>query len=182
MTIRSETVANVAITIMCLVVTYAVMDRFVIARFVAPPPQGGDVPSSYHAGDRLTMSGEPLKLETARVSAVVVLSTTCHFCQESADFYKRLSALETSAPKGAFQTLFLGMRGIDDAKDFAAQHHLDPNHTRPTPGDIPGKIPGTPTLLLVNAAGRVTASWVGKLTPTQETNVLETVSKAMAAN
>jgi hypothetical protein len=178
MTIRSETVANVALTILCLVVTYAVADRFIVQRFSASTTEAT---SGFTTGDPVTTDVDELQLGRARLSAVVVVNSTCGFCIDSAGFYRRLAALEGKAG-GSFQTLIVSLRGIEDATAFASRHQLDLTHTRPTPQDVPAKIPGTPTLVLVDAKGRVTGSWVGKLTATQEAEVITAVSKVVATN
>lgn len=175
MTVRSDTIANLALTIMCLVVTYAVSDRFIFSNL---PGSRTEPTSGYQTGEPVTTAVDQLRLGRARLSAVVVLSNTCGFCVDSAGFYRRLAALEAKAG-GGFQTLFLGIRGIDDATAFVLQHRLDPKQTRPTPPDVQVKVPGTPTLLLVDSQGRVTRSWVGKLTTGQESEVITEVSRVV---
>jgi hypothetical protein len=178
-TIRSETVANLAIALMCLVVSYAVADRFIAPKFYAAD---ATQTSGYRVGDLLTTETEELRLAPSRVSAVIVLSNSCRFCIESADFYRKLARLAGETPDGAFQAIYLGMSGQEDADAFATTHNLPRTQVRSSPMDILSRVPGTPALLLVDGAGRVTGSWVGKLNATQEATVLAAVSAALKGN
>jgi hypothetical protein len=175
MKLRSETFANVSIGVMCLSVSYAAVDRYVLSKTVAAEtrPESG-----FKTGERVSTDLEQLQLGTAKPSAVVVVSNTCHFCVESADFYRRLASLEKGAG-GRFQALFLGMHGTEDAERFVTTQRLSPTQARPTPSDVQARVPGTPTLLLVDARGRVTQSWVGKLTQSQEEDVIAAVSRTI---
>jgi hypothetical protein len=160
---------------MCHTVSYAALDRYVLTRAVAADIQPT---SGFKPGDRVSTDLEQLRLGSAKLSAVVVLSNTCHFCVESADFYRRLAALEGRAG-GHFQALFLGTRGPEDADRFVSAQGLDRSRTRPLPPDLQARVPGTPTLLLVDGRGRVTQSWMGKLNHNQEEEVLAVVSRAI---
>lgn len=171
MSIRSDTLANLSLTIMCLVVAYAVLDRYIVAKAALAPPNSG-----YKAGDLLTTSADDIGLKTARLSAVVAVSNSCHFCAESAPFYQQLIALQQRYTNKVFQTVFLGMTGREDAAAFAKSHNLGLPAIKGVPLDVMPNIPGTPTLLLVDANGRVASSWVGKLSPSDERAVLSAIT------
>jgi hypothetical protein len=172
MVTSSETLANVAAAAMCLVVTYAVADRYIIAKPTSAEPAG-----AYRPGDSFSGTPDQVGIAQSRLSAVVVVSNNCHFCVESAPFYRQLTALQKTYPAETFQTVFLGMGGAADAEAFVSAHHLDARSVRATPEDVRSRIPGTPTLILVDANGRVTSSWVGKLSAADENTVLSTVSQ-----
>lgn len=179
MTIRSDTVANIAMSFMCVVTTYAVVQHLIVPRFLPPAAAGA---AGYQPGDTLTEAMEQMRLDGAALSAVVVLSSNCGFCNQSADFYRRLAALRTPSPERPFKTVFVGMSGRDDAAAFVKAHGLPADLIRPSPRDVLARVPGTPTLVLVDGKGRVTSSWIGKLTEAQENEVLQAVSDGLKGN
>lgn len=99
---------------------------------------------------------------------VIALQTSCHFCNESAPFYKHLienikgkniklvAVLPTEIEKSRAHLDKLGLNNLE-----IKQASLDSI-----------KVDGTPTLLLVNDKGEITNSWVGKLPPDKEAEVI----------
>ncbi|HLM60133.1 MAG TPA: hypothetical protein VK308_04970 [Pyrinomonadaceae bacterium] len=99
---------------------------------------------------------------------VLALQTGCHFCNESAPFYKRITqtvqnknvklvaVFPTSKEESAAHLSELGLQQIE-----VKQSSL---------GNL--QISGTPTLILINDKGEITNYWVGKLTPDREIEVL----------
>lgn len=158
-----EVAANVAIVLVAVLLGVALFKNYLLggtARAVAPP-------SGIAAGTKLSVEG--MDWARNRRTLLLVLSDHCHFCTESADFYKRLAAdgaahdgtrlvalLPQSVAAGRAYLEGLGV-AVDDVKQ--AQ-----------PGAV--GVEGTPTLILVNDAGEVTESWVGKLTHEGEEAVL----------
>jgi len=99
---------------------------------------------------------------------VFAMQVGCHWCEASADFYRRLLqdndghsfhpvvAMPQSPTEGAAYLRKLGLNVTDVRQaDF---HKLG--------------VPGTPTLILVDGRGRVTASWVGYQPPDKQQALL----------
>ena len=176
MGISSDTLANIAAAAMCLVVTYAVAERYILAKPASTPAVSG-----YRPGDDLSGIRDELGIGRSGLSAVVVVSNSCHFCVESAPFYRQLAALQKEYGAEKFQTVFLGMSGASDAETFVSVHHLEARSVLATPKNVRAKIPGTPTLILVDENGRVSSSWAGKLSAADEKLVLSMVSQRVQA-
>ena len=99
---------------------------------------------------------------------ILALQTSCHFCNESAPFYKRLiedvkgkniklvAVLPTDVEESKKHLDKLGLTAID-----VKQSSLDSI-----------QVNGTPTLILVDDKGEVTNYWVGKLPPNKESEVI----------
>jgi hypothetical protein len=108
---------------------------------------------------------------------VMVLSTQCHFCTESAPFLHRLSQRTGKAAK---------LLAVLPQPTAEGQQYLDEEGVRvdgvlqASPASL--GVRGTPTLLLVNGAGVVTDVWVGKLKPDQESQLLATVADVPRAS
>lgn len=166
---RSETAANITVTAMALVVTFAVAKQFIFPRFLSDGARSG-----YRIGEQLTATTSDLPLARAPLSAVIVISSNCRYCIESIDFYRRLSLTRENQPR-SFQTIFVGMRDPGEAGRFVKTFGVPADHTAILPGDVRARIPGTPALLLVSRDGRVTGIWVGKLTPREEEVVLSSL-------
>lgn len=108
---------------------------------------------------------------------VLVLSTTCHFCSDSAPFYRRL--LDQARKEAGWRTIAVLPQPSDDARPYllglgiAADQILQASLASLGTG-------GTPTLVVVDSEGVVTASWFGRLSNAAETEVLalfRTISK-----
>lgn len=99
---------------------------------------------------------------------VMAISSTCHFCTESAAFYRDIRArthvhtvavLPQSINEGRSYLSNLGVQ-VDEVLQ-AALSSIDVN--------------GTPTLMLVGRDGTVIRAWIGKLPPESEKEVLLSV-------
>jgi hypothetical protein len=101
---------------------------------------------------------------------LLVLQAGCHYCTESAPFYQRL-VQEAQAAGNGVQLVAVLPQETAEAREYLAQLHVPINEVRQaSPGEL--GVPGTPSLLLVNQAGTVEDTWIGKLSPERETEVL----------
>ena len=101
---------------------------------------------------------------------VVAIRKGCHYCEESLPFYKRLSGLEGS--NGLHAHLLAVMpdnqtSGIQMLQ--SAGLTVDSVFNQPLDSI---KVSGTPTLLLLDASGRIAKAWVGQLPPEDEKAVI----------
>jgi len=95
---------------------------------------------------------------------VFALSTTCHFCAESAPFYRRLVE---ECKRRHIQTIAVLPQPIDDSKSYLQNEGVTMDSIVQSPlADI--DVSGTPTLVLVDASGIARAAWVGALSPEKE--------------
>ncbi len=110
---------------------------------------------------------------------LLVLQKGCRFCNESAPFYRRLAQ---SAATGRSNTQLIAVLPQDTGESRAYLNDLDVpiEAKQATVGSLGAS--GTPTLILVNRAGEVKASWVGKLPAEKEAEVLSRVETQRASN
>jgi hypothetical protein len=99
--------------------------------------------------------------EASRKNLVLALSTTCHYCNESAEFYRRL-AKECEA-RGV-RTIAVLPQTKSEAQSYLAEIRQSSLAAL--------EIGGTPTLLLVDGQGKVERVWFGKLPPEKEKDIL----------
>jgi len=102
---------------------------------------------------------------------VLALSSNCHFCTESAPFYKQLAQ-----SKGNTHLVAVLPQSLADGREYLENLGVSVDEVKQLSLDKIG-VSGTPTLLLVDTSGVVKNSWVGKLSPQQEANVLSVLAK-----
>jgi thioredoxin-related protein len=109
-----------------------------------------------------------------RQTLLLVLSTTCHFCTESAPFYQTLTK-----ERGDTRIIAVLPQTVNDGKDYLNKLGVSVDEIKQIPFSSIG-IRGTPTLILVDNSGIVKDSWVGKLPNSEEAKVLSRVRENVA--
>jgi hypothetical protein len=100
---------------------------------------------------------------------LLVISTECHFCSESASFYQRLN--ERIREDNKVHLVIILPQEVDEGTQYLRSLQV------PADGDIRQMAPeslgvkGVPAIMLTNETGTVLRSWVGKLTSQQESEV-----------
>jgi hypothetical protein len=161
--------ANLAIIVVaCLLGTVLIKNHLLIRQ--AEPAGKTQAQDHLTAGTKL--STFDIAWEKADQTLVLALSSSCHFCSESAPFYKRLIL-----SKGSTQIVAVLPQPVEEGKGYLQRLGVSADEIRQLPlGDI--GVQGTPTLLLVDASGIVKERWVGRLPTEQEASVLGSLLKA----
>src|SRR6202044_401626 len=90
---------------------------------------------------------------------LLALQTNCHFCTESAPFFRRLAA----ASVGNARTVAVLPQSPDAAKQYLDGLGVRVDEIKQA--SLPGiGVTGTPTLMLVDSSGFVRGAWTGVLT------------------
>jgi hypothetical protein len=106
---------------------------------------------------------------------LLVLKAGCHFCSNSADFYRRLTTATGAQTHARVVAVLPG--NIEDSNKYLASLGVQIRDVRQSSlGQL--SVTGTPTLLLVNDKGVVTKSWVGQLPGNKEKEVMSAVIDA----
>jgi hypothetical protein len=109
---------------------------------------------------------------------LLVLSKGCHFCSESARFYRRLA--REAGQAGGVQLVAVLPQDVATGRGYLAELGVNIPEVRSAALDTL-HAPGTPTLILADRTGRVVDSWVGLLPPDREEEVVEQVLGRPAA-
>jgi len=161
-----DTLANVAIIVVCAIAAFVlVRNQFFPQRPPGAPPQ-------VEKGERF----DQLKAVVpagAQKTLMVAVSPTCHFCNDSMPFYKRL--IDERNQKGS-QVKFVALVPAEQAKAEESQKFASAGAQPDSMAHVDFssiKVPGTPTLLLVDNNGKVLDVWVGKQDEKGEKDILE---------
>ena len=158
---RIETLANAAIIV-------AVLLSLGLGAYMFFP-RGNSQPPDLKAGDKLPAAG--IDWSKADQTLVLVLQKGCHFCAESAPFYKRLAT--ASAASVSIVAALPGER--DESEAYLDGLGVKVNEIiKIGPGLLATR--GTPTLILVDSHGAITGVWAGKLGAEDEESVLRKIS------
>ena len=150
-----DNIVNLCLVVTCLLVSVAVAQRLWQGEPVAP----GSRPSvQYEPGE--TMAALPgVEYATAPKTLVLVLSSQCRYCTESMPFYLKLAEMRASA---SYRMVVVGLETREVLSEYLASHKLQPDAViSAASGTL--KVSGTPTLILVEKTGAVTAQWSGAL-------------------
>lgn len=154
---RLEVAANLAIVVMAGV---AMVTWVWYLRRPEPPARGAPAPQ-YAVGEVVAPVPE-LSGAAGRPKLLVVMASTCHFCTDSMGFYRELVELKRDrwptldvVAASREQPVVLG--------SYLQEHSLKVDRAVHIPHDSGFKVTLTPTLMLLDAGGRVLQIWVGKL-------------------
>lgn len=161
---KLEIAANVTVIVVALVVGGVVLDRHI---------ENAHTPNMVAVGDHLPATAG-VDWSQHQHTLVLALNTGCHFCQDSLPFYQKLEqALRPGADDLDMVALY--PNDAEAVRRFNTEGSLKIRTVAAAPFDKL-HIAGTPTLMLVDAQGRVERTWVGLLSPRQELELLATIS------
>lgn len=164
---KLEVLANIAIVVVAaLLCVVLVRQYFFGGRTQAPAgPPGG--PRQVAKGDKLTVPG--VDWGKSERTLLMVLSSNCRFCTESAPFYRRLA--EGNYRQKGVRMLAALPQEAAQGQGYLKELGVSVDEVLQVPVMAAGAR-GTPTLMLVNNEGVVQGVWVGKLPPEGEAEVL----------
>jgi hypothetical protein len=161
---KIEVAANIGIVIVALFAVTIFATRYLKKRSTPRQIQVGDqlgIRGGWKAGDK---------------TLVFALSTTCHFCTESAGFYRQV--VRRCAEKH-IHTLAVFPQSVAQAGEYLKAEGVQVNEVVQAPlSEL--QIDGTPTLLLIDDKGIVKNVWLGKLHENAEEDVYLKLSLSRA--
>jgi hypothetical protein len=109
----------------------------------------------------------------ARPMLYVFISPSCQPCRDSLPFYRRLA---NESRNGVRDLVFVGMELEPQLTSYLREAGI--TDVRVASVARPAGVPGTPSIVAVDTAGRVVESWAGRLNQTQEGRVLSLLVSA----
>jgi hypothetical protein len=134
------------------------------------PPNNATAKPGPSEGTQVSLEG--IKWGESTKSVVLALSDQCHFCSESAPFYRRLTT--ELAQRGDIRVIAVFPQQVGDSKQYLSKLGVPISDVRQATLDSLG-VRGTPTLMIVDKNGKVQESWVGRLSPDKESEVLSRI-------
>jgi hypothetical protein len=174
---RIELLANIAIIVVALLLGIVLVKRHLLpstSTAVVSDLSGG---AALKPGTRLPLTG--VQWDKSDRTLLMVLSTTCHFCNDSAPFYQRLA----HAKSGHAEARIIAVlpQNVDQAQQYLNEHGVTVDEiTQSAPGAAYAR--ATPTLIMVDRTGSVVESWVGRLPVDKEAEVLNHLLEERASN
>jgi hypothetical protein len=162
---KLEIVANVSIIVVSILLCAFLVKRFVFSK---PPDSTNQPNGSYISKGQKVALGDTDWARNGK-TLLLVLQKGCHFCSESAPFYKTL--VQDAARRGGIHLVAVLPQTTEEGRKYLTDLGVSIDDLRQqTPSALGVK--GTPTLILVNDAGEASDIWIGKLKAEQEAEVL----------
>jgi hypothetical protein len=163
---KVEIVAN------CSIIVVAILLSIFLIKHLRKPSEA--VSNAKSAVERNDLMGKKLSLPDVEwgqsdSTLVLAIQSKCHFCTESAPFYKQL--VNTQAARSSRQLIVISPESSEITKKYLDSLGVAISEIRQTNFTALG-VAGTPTLFLIDKDGVVTTSWRGKLNSEREADVL----------
>jgi len=167
---KIELATNIAIMIVAALLCVVLVKNHLLSSPPAPTPNGliANNQIQPQAGAKLSVPG--IDWAENGQTLLLVLSTTCHFCSESAPFYQRL----LKERNDSVRTIALLPQSVSESKDYLNDLGISVDEVKQASLKSIN-VRGTPTLLLVDGNGAVVNEWVGRLPLDQEAEVLRLI-------
>lgn len=130
-------------------------------------------------GSRLERLGE-VDFSATSKTLVLLVSSSCQYCMDDADFYRALSREVSSAP-GTIQFVVVGTEPAETLTGFVRRNFLTPHRiVSVKQSEVQARI--VPTILLVDRAGRIQHVWTGEQSKAGEMSILKMIRHAETLN
>jgi hypothetical protein len=161
---KLEAAANAA-----TIVTAILISIVVIKVYILPPS-----PARARLATPAVGVGTNMKERLAKVdwkkngrTLILALSTKCHFCTESAPFFRKLAKV----PGRSATLLAILPQPVSESERYLDEENVHVDLVKQASHSEVG-IRGTPTMLLVNGGGLVIKVWVGKAEAKDQAQIL----------
>jgi hypothetical protein len=177
----AEIAANISLTIVAIVGAGVLIKNYLLQPAPAPitpapisnaseaavnKPSTADVQKSLE-GAHLSIQG--INWDESNETVLLALSNKCHFCSESAPFYKKLA--ENVAARKDVRVIAVFPQTADEGKKYLDDLGVSVADVRQAPPGSLG-VKGTPTVMIVDKTGTVKQAWMGRLSVERESEVL----------
>ena len=160
---KIELVANVAIIGVACLLGVVLVKNYLLR---APSDKSNERQGVGSLANEIKLDSLNIDWKQNGQTLLLVVSSSCHFCTESAPFYRQLA-------NGHQRTRLVAVlpQPIDEGKRYLDRLGFTVDDIKQASlSSI--NVTGTPTLMLVNSDGVVVQTWIGKLLEAQEEDVL----------
>lgn len=160
-----ELTTNIAIITVAVLLSIVLVKNYLLS---GPGPDGPNAPPTVPTGTKISL--QDVNWAAQKKTMLLVLSDTCRFCTESADFYKKLA--QERAKHDDRRIIAVLPQEVGAGQAYLNKLGVSVDEVRQSQLSDIG-VRATPTLILVDDKGVVTGSWVGKLPAENEAEVLK---------
>jgi len=164
-------------SIMLVAILFSVV---LLKSYSGQPTPKKDQPSPPPVTQKLLQKGDVLTIPKVNwqngQTLLLALSTSCHFCTDSAPFYQRLSK-----DHGDARLVAVFPQEQDQGENYLTRLGVKVDDVEQASFMDLG-ISGTPTLILVDSTGKVVNKWEGALPPNRESEVVGQLKTEIARN
>jgi len=173
---KIELVANVAIIVVACLLATVLVKNYLLAKSSDPVASRSNAnsqpPRESPIKVGVKLSSADMEFAGAGQTLILAISSSCHFCTESAPFYKKLAQ-----SRGKTRLVAVLPQPVEDGRKYLDKLGVSVDEVRQLSLDRIG-VQGTPTLILLDASGVVRNSWMGFLLPDDELGVLKALKGA----
>ena len=170
---KVEVLANLAVIVASIVLCSVLVKKYFFAPKQAAAAATSTSPfsvnpksrSALQPGTKISLPG--IDWTKSNRTLVLALSTTCHFCTESAPFYQKLQQQKPSD----LRLIAVLPQTTDQSRTYLDKLGVAIPEIVQSPIASIGAS-GTPTMILVDSEGKVQESWVGRLSEEESARVL----------
>ncbi len=162
-----QNVANIATILVSVLLSVVLIKVFLIPQTGRPPMAAPSL-----VGLNMKQSLPGVDWAKNQRTLVLALSTQCHYCTDSAPFFQKI---QREAAKNV-KMLAVLPQAVEDSRKYLEGEGVHIDDVKQATLSTIG-VTGTPTLMLVDSAGKVADVWQGKLQPEQEAGVLTVLKK-----
>lgn len=126
------------------------------------PPQRVEM---YKVGETISLPLPPAP------TLILVTRSTCPFCTESLPLYREIQR------DLAIRIVSVSAENLTINRDYLSQHGIDAAAFYGVDQVTP-RVTSTPTLIVLDSAGKVIKSWTGLIPPAEQVNVKRIISEA----
>lgn len=166
---KFELVAFVFVTSVAVLLEIVIIQKYFLDPKTASNQQQYSNQLQIQSGAQIKIPG--VDLSSYPKTLIIALQKGCHFCTSSAPFYKSL--IENVQDKNIKLVAVLP-DSPEEARDYLDKMGLTSLEIKQFSFSNL-RVRGTPTLILINAKGEVTNSWVGKLNSIKEEEVIKSL-------
>ena len=109
--------------------------------------------------------------ESGKAALLLVVRSSCGFCNQSIPFYQHL-VQEAREKHAGLQLVGVCLESSEACAEYFKTNKVGVDVTIGAPTGLP-KIAGTPTIVMLDPKGRVKSVWVGALPPDGQQDVLK---------
>jgi hypothetical protein len=166
---KSETLANVAIVVTCILLSATAVERTGV---LDGKTRRAHTAPAYRVGQPFPQIAG-VDYTTAEKTVLLYISSSCSFCTASIPFWKRLK-VDSGSGRRSVQFVAVGNEAVDKLATYLRVHDVRVDQAKSLTGqDL--RIEGTPALIVVDRSGQVLGFWLGQLSTTAEADAMRVI-------